>query len=502
VYLQTIQEIRVDRRFWQRASLAAAALFAVVLAVLRASTQAITVDEATTYFWFASGSEYSPWWRSSNNHVLNSILMWVSTHAFGLSPLTVRLPALLGAIVYVSVCVFLCRRLLDRFSLQLPVFVCLVYNPYILDFMAAARGYSLANAFLLAAIAAAVSHHRAGSPTLLKSCILASLALGLSFAANFSFAFVDFATFLALTAWAWKRKREISPARVLMACALPGTLLALVICGYPATHMAREELWYGAHSLTEMSRGLIEASLHQLDPRFEHSGWYKAVSSMQPFLLPALAVLCIWQFLASRSRWLGWLSGTLAAVVTLTIVLHWIAFRFAGLPLPKGRTAIFLLPLCTLLAAALAASVARSRWSLWSGRACTVAWCGLAAYFLLCLRISYFEEYQWDADAKDVYNVLAGLNHTYGIKEAAARDMYHAPLNLYRTMSKQESFSEFTLVIDTPPPGKPVYILLYPHDLSFIESENLRVIYHGSATDVVVAIRPGDLTAMHSEGLH
>ena len=164
VYLQTIPELRVDPRPWQRAGLAAAAMFAVVWAVFRACTQAITVDEATTYFWFASGSQYTPWWPSSNNHVLNSLLMWVSTHIFGVSALSVRLPALIGAIVYVCVCGFLCRRLIDRFSLQFPVFVCLVYNPFILDFMAAARGYSLANACLLAAIAFAVSYHRTRTP--------------------------------------------------------------------------------------------------------------------------------------------------------------------------------------------------------------------------------------------------------------------------------------------------------------------------------------------------
>ena len=58
------------------------------------------------------------------------------------------MPALLGAVIYIVTCYFLCRSITDRFSLQFPIFVCLVFNPFILDFMVAARGYSLANAFL------------------------------------------------------------------------------------------------------------------------------------------------------------------------------------------------------------------------------------------------------------------------------------------------------------------------------------------------------------------
>jgi hypothetical protein len=45
--------------------------------------------------------------------------------------------------------------------------------------MVAARGYGLADAFLLAAIAIPVWHRVKGRPTLATSCALASLALGL-----------------------------------------------------------------------------------------------------------------------------------------------------------------------------------------------------------------------------------------------------------------------------------------------------------------------------------
>jgi hypothetical protein len=481
-----------------------AALFAIVLAIVRACLQSITVDEATTYFWWAAGSAYSPWSPSSNNHVLNSMLMWLSTHAFGASSLTVRMPALLGAALYICVCYFLCRSLTDRFSLQFPVFICLIYNPFILDFMVAARGYGLANAFLLAAIAVPVWHHQTAGTSLPRSCAWASLALGLSFAANFSFAFVDVAVFLAIAIWALTSRGTDSSLRILGCCVLPGLSVALLICGYPLTHWPGGELWYGAHSLREMKNTLVEPSLHRLDPRFHDSSWYKTINSLRPHLLPYVGILCVSQLVVAlldgsyvkgpRRRWLATFAAALAAIAALTVLLHWFAFRFENLPLPMGRTGIFLLPICTLIAASIAASPARSLVSQWLRRGTTAALFCVAFYFLLCLRVSYFEEYQWDADVKDVYSVLAGLNHASGVTDVAVSDLYHAPLNFYRVVSGRETFPEFTLIADElhPASGKAVYVLAATYHQPFIDAETLRVIYHGKSTDVIVAVRPDD----------
>jgi len=477
-----------------------AALCAMVLAIVRARLQAITLDEATTYFWWVRA--YSPWSPVSNNHILNSLLMRVSTHVFGTSVLTVRLPALLGAALYISICYFLCRSITNRFSLQFPVFLCLIYNPFISDFMVAARGYGLANAFLLAAIAIPIWHHQTGGPSLRKSCAWASLALGLSFTANFSFAFVDVAAFFALAAWALWLSGTDSKIRTLGFCIFPGLFVALLIGGYTITHMPREELWIGAHSLREMWRSLIEVSLHQFNPQYQGSRWYNALNHFKPRLLSYLGILCVCQLVAatldgswlkeSNRRWVGWMTTALAAIVTLTVLLHWLAFRFDNLPLPKGRTGIFLLPLFTLIAASIAASPARSLVSQWLRGSTTAALFCVAIYFLLCLRVSYFEEYQWDADVKDVYGVLAGLNHSSGVTDVAVSGLYHAPLNFYRVTSKQETFPDFTLISDDlrPPSGKTVYVLAAPFQQAFIDEQKLRVIYHGKSTDAVVAVRP------------
>jgi hypothetical protein len=273
------------------------AAFVLGWAIVRASLQSITFDEAFSYLFFAktlSGAgEFS-----ANNHVLNSLLMWVVTQVFGPSDFTLRTPALLGAALYIGVCYLLCRRIAPSFALRLGLFVCLTCNPFILDFMAAARGYSLANAFLTVAIAIPILCR----PTA-AWCGLASLALGLSFSANFSFAFVDGAAFLALLVWALRGREGQPTLRIVASCTLPGLLVALAICGYPLTHRGSERwqdhLWWGAHSVREMRKSLVEASLYELDPGlplYEIAGW------LGPRLMPVLALLCLAQTIVARPR--------------------------------------------------------------------------------------------------------------------------------------------------------------------------------------------------------
>jgi len=153
------------------------ALFAVVWAIVRASLQSITMDEAFTYLYFVARPIGAVWTPSSNNHVLNSLLMWIAIHAFGTSNITVRAPALLGAVLYILTCKFLCQSVTERFSLQLPLFGCLIFNPFIFDFMVAARGYSLANAFLLVAIAVPPCQHRRAPPPPAE-CVLRAGVVG------------------------------------------------------------------------------------------------------------------------------------------------------------------------------------------------------------------------------------------------------------------------------------------------------------------------------------
>ena len=98
----------VNRRVLQDLALILASVFAFCWAVVRARVQSITIDEATSFLLFCRYKTAYIFWPSSNNHILNSALIWVTTHLFGVSSLTVRTPALMGAALYIVVCYFLC----------------------------------------------------------------------------------------------------------------------------------------------------------------------------------------------------------------------------------------------------------------------------------------------------------------------------------------------------------------------------------------------------------
>jgi len=470
----------------------------MVWAVIRASVQSITMDEADTYAWFVATSNV--WYPFSNNHILNTLLMWVSTHAFGPSIIAIRAPALLGAALYIAICYFLCRSITERFSIRLPVFICLTYNPFIFDYMVAARGYGLADAFLMAAIAVPVWHRVKSRPSLRQSCVLASLALGLSFAANYSLAFAGLAVFFAIAAWAMRRRAGESVLHIVGLCALPGLVVALLMCGYPMMHWWGYDYGIGAHSLREMRQSLVQASLYQLDPRFRAAGWYKAMSFLRPLLPPLIVGLCFCRVVATwfdgswledkRARWLGRFAAALAGIVTLCVLLHWLAFRLFRVPLPLGRAGIFLLPLCTLLGGVVLAAPARSTVSQWLRRGLTAVSLCLALYFALCLRLSYFKEYQWDADAREVYSVLARYNHQSGVTDVGMFDLCFPSLNYYRVLSGAETFPEFHPEPPNPPADKSIYVLSRVNQRSFIEKEKLVIVYRGKYSDTAIAVTP------------
>ena len=69
--------------------------------VYRAATQSITIDEVYTYqnFVAPAWSQVLTTW-DANHHVLNSVLTKLTTGVFGTSELALRLPSLLGGLIY------------------------------------------------------------------------------------------------------------------------------------------------------------------------------------------------------------------------------------------------------------------------------------------------------------------------------------------------------------------------------------------------------------------
>src|SRR5260370_35398690 len=85
------------RRYCSPFILPGTAIFALLWAVARACVQSITIDEADTDLVWAARHDPSHWQGASNNHILTSLLIGVLRSVFGVSHLSSRAPALLGA---------------------------------------------------------------------------------------------------------------------------------------------------------------------------------------------------------------------------------------------------------------------------------------------------------------------------------------------------------------------------------------------------------------------
>jgi hypothetical protein len=459
------------RRSYSPLILPVTAIFALLWAVARACVQSITIDEADTYHFWVARHDPSHWEAASNNHVLNSLLMRLFTSVFGVSHLSVRAPALLGAGLYILAAYLLCRKLTPELRLQWPVFVCLVYNPFIFDYLVAARGYALALGFLMCTLAVAAYTRLDAAP-----CALCSVCAALSFAANFAFAFVDAFAMLAILTWACAGTQETrTRVRLLGACLLPGLLVSVFLSVPAVLHWPKGQLGYGAHSLGEMFATIARASLYRLNPQIVNPLLYLLLDHVKPFLLPALLVLAVWQWVRSRPA----ISGALLGIVAAAVGAHWLLLKLFRVPLPMDRTAIWIVPLCVLAIGAAAAG----------RRALTVMLYVMSFYFMLCLRLNYFKEWDWDADVNKIYPVLAWYNHTYGTRDVASNWMYGAALNFYRLQSGGESFGEIESPVQLPT-DRSLYVLDFPCDEDFIRQQHLRVVYHAPNTDAVVAVRP------------
>jgi hypothetical protein len=485
-----------DREIPWSAALPVTAVLAFAWVAARAIIQSITIDEADTYLTFVALDWPSHWYPGANNHVLNSILMRLSTGLLPLGNLSVRIPALIGAAIYIACACRLCRLISSDVRVQWPLLVCLVGNPLVLDFLTAARGYSLAAAFLLCAINVAA---RAEYPAPERTCVLCSLAAAFSVCANFSFAVINGVLLAAVCAACWRR--HSNRPRLLVCCLLPGVMAGILVVGSMPWRFPSSQLVYGATSLRELFHSLAEASLFELNPYVANPLLFKTLRWLRPILLPLLLMLVAGRatillcrrttLKGDKSRWLAIRTAVLTGIGLLTVALHYAAFRLFHVLLPKDRTAIWMVLCCTLLAGALMALPGGGRAGEISRRILLGGGYALAIYFLACLRLNYFKEWKFDADVERAYSTLACYSHNHAVCDVPSNWMYASSLNFYRLRSGREPLTGFASTPGKPyPPDKPVYVVNAVEDGAFIRQHRLKIVYRGHLSDIAVVVRP------------
>jgi hypothetical protein len=324
-----------------------------VVCVYRAVTQSITHDEAFTWEMYLAGPASAIFQHfDANHHFLNTILMRISAAIFGTSEFSLRLPALIGAALYFAAVDRLSQFFKNAWAYLLAAGL-MTLNPFVLDFMVAARGYGLALALWMWAFVWIAELQP-------KRALFAGAALGLSVTANLVFlppAAALAAMGLYLLAQrapeAPKKKRAAQPSGLApwilftIPMAAIGILYVLLA---PVENASMEHFYIGAATISESLRSLAQVSLAHSGP-FRAAPWNVTWRDIVAFgIAPLIATAGLWVGYRRRDVLLMLSGGAVAISAIALLALHALLDR----PYPADRTGIYFLPLIGLLLAALA----------------------------------------------------------------------------------------------------------------------------------------------------
>jgi len=301
----------------------------------RAAALAFTYDECWTFLGYASADVWSivtNHYPAANNHVLHSLMMKLSAGLFGTSEYALRIPALAGMLLFMTYLFKVTWSMLKK--LWWVGYIAVLYQPYLLDYFATARGYALALAFTLGAVYYLDRLVRRQRP------FDAWLALGLAFLAaysNFTYLLIFCSVALAVVFVMFHSKKW----RKLLGPLVGVTLIAVALSGYPIARLiAAQELYYGGDA-GFYSDTLLSLANRALYNRFE--GVYLAA-----FFGLVLILSGGWLLInIGRGTWKQagfWSTWILLATSIGSILQHYIM----GSPFLIDRTALFLLPLLIL----------------------------------------------------------------------------------------------------------------------------------------------------------
>ena len=417
-------------------------LFAYV--VVRADRIPITWDEAYNYLEFTRKGMLLPFshfrMMAANNHYLNSWLTWLTTAVFGVSEISLRLPALLAHGLFLYCTARLCRELPSP-PLRLSAFVVLNANPYVLDFFSLSRGYALGFGLMAASLWYLYRFFQADRrPTdSLKSLGLAILAV------SAHLTLIDFLVSLTLViVLATILDAPVGPGLARrVAYGLRVNAAGLVMVGVslvPALFVIRklrnaDALFYGGSTgfWHDTFLGILNATLYGKE-------YPPSVSSLLGGLLLVLMAIALWVSARSfvrpaqaRDRYLPALVFLVCSCALTSVAQH----DLLGVLYLKSRTGVYLLILTTFMVVALADTLARkrARWGDWLVPAAVV----VMAHLLNCLNLTYVLEWRVGADVK---RMLADVAAAKGAGSGGGRTTtlgigldLEAPINFYRLVN-------------------------------------------------------------------
>jgi hypothetical protein len=501
----------------------------VALITIRAARQNLTGDEASTYTRWVEPIPPRYWVPDSNNHVLNSLLISLSTEALGGTPFAIRLPALLAGALFCVLAGLLLGEIHGASYRGALGFVLLVLCPFVLDYLFAARGYSMALTGELVVFLCVWRHLSDPEPfkdgLVERRFLLASTAAGLAAAAQYAFIPMLLVTLGLFYLLVLARCRVANGmvgfgrwSRWLAMAFLPASGVVGLVCGDNLARFPTATLTWGTYSLVGFLHSIAERVFEPpnpllVPPHLQGSLAWVADHGVAIVLFVMAATGLAIGF-ERRREWFGtrWFlaadsdadrslifSGYCLAAALLTVLGLEAMMHVAGIRLPIGRPALMLMVPLGLVVTTLPLAPP----SCWPGRlrralaSCALAVAGLS--FLGALRLSYFQEWSYDADVREATWVAGTYMRSHQVGTIGTTWHFKSTAVYYK---KLLGFDFISLAEDDPEKlraGREIYFVP-PEEVDFISEEHLRVLCVGSVSEMRVAIREESSTSPSPAG--
>ena len=469
--------------------------------LMRAFFIPLTHDEAITTIYHAQmpflDIIYFRGGMLANNHLLNTLLVKVSTLIFGWSELAIRIPALIGAIFYIFGSFLIAKKIFinSRFFFSIT-FIALTINPYIIDFLSLSRGYSLALGFFIWGLYYCLKSLGSDPPTKRRFLFVAFMFLALASISSLPFlnTFIGcFATifFIEFNSVHQQSSSLIVKARVaintLLLPVLPSVLFLVPLLTIQVQNLInKNELYFGGTNnfFNDTLVSLLNTSLYGIDYSI-NAIFYLKIFIVITILSTAILVV---RFAKTPSYSVN--KDCFFIIIVLFLIASCIEAQntILGTKYILSRAAIFFIPLFIILFSIIWSLFYQSKLKFYPIFGIISFCITVVAYshFLNTLNFSHFHEWSYDANTKRVLYQIGELKKSgYRIRSIGASKNYWPALNFYKI---KLNLMDVDLISQSGPDNSYDAYYLSKQDLYVVNKYDLKIIKYFNTTESYLGI--------------
>lgn len=366
----------------------------------------MTIDEATTFLVYVQIPLKDVFLNNpvnTNNHFLNTLLIRLSTWILGDSDFSVRLPSILGHLLYILFSFKLIRAISNQTIVIICGIVLLHLNPYFMDFFGLARGYSLSWGLMMASMYYLFRYIEAQKNKYINwSFILAGLSVySILIALNYFLALIVAFNFLFLRDF-FKNKIDTSFIFYFFKKNLAVILTSLVLfalLAYPISRVRANNEFYGEKGsfYHDTILSLVNQSL--FGKKYFGIDFPEVLVGLAIIIYLSVVIYSTKKLLSKKHN--NTFTGGLAFSILFTIA-SWSTiaqFHLLETPFLAGRTALIYVPLFSILPIFFLSFFDKKKW-LQLGL-CLIPLFAYSYHFSKCANTFTVREWWFDTNTKD-----------------------------------------------------------------------------------------------------